>query len=146
VEAARYVVNVEAAVVRDGRYLTIVRGEGDPFDGGLGFPGGKMELVGDAWEAIEETARREAREETGVEVEDEMVYVESHVFTLRAVQVLDVVMLCRHRSGDGFPAAPDEVAAVAWMTAEEVLMDGRTQAWTAASMRLVEAKRRALGW
>lgn len=145
-EAVRYVVNVEAAVVRDGRYLMIVRGDAVPFSGILAFPGGKMELTGQAPMALEETARREVREEVDVEIDDKMAYVEGHVFTPGALPVLGVVMLCRHRSGEGRAAAPGEVAAVAWMTAEEVLADAKTQPWTAASMRLVEARREVLGW
>ena len=147
IEAVRYVVNVEAAVVRDGRYLMIVRGEAVPFSGILAFPGGKMELTGESWRALEETARREVREEVGVELGEEMAYVEAHVFTGGGDQpVLDVVMLCRHGSGEAYPAAPGEVASVHWLTAEEILADQRTQVWTADSLRLAEERRRTLGW
>jgi 8-oxo-dGTP diphosphatase len=146
IEAVRYVVNVEVAVVRGGRYLMIVRGEAVPFSGILAFPGGKMELTGEAWGAIEDTARRELREEVAVEAGEELHYVESHVFTGGGGPVLDVVVLCRHSSGEGHAAAGAEVAAVAWLSADEVLGDPRTQPWTAGSLRLAEAIRRRLGW
>ena len=145
--AARFVVNVEALVVRDGRYCTIVRGANVPqAPGGFGFPGGKMEAdAGD--DALEATARRELWEEVGVEVGPEMAYVESHLFVADdGTPVLDVVMLCQWAAGEGHPAAPEEVAAVAWLTAEEILADRRTMPWTAGSLRRAEEVRRARGW
>jgi 8-oxo-dGTP diphosphatase len=146
VDAVRYVVNVEVAIVREGRYLVIERGDAVVYSGILGFPGGKMELPPESWGALEETARREVREEVGLELAGELLYVESHVFALGDQPVLDVVMLARHAGGDAYPAAPDEVASVAWLTADEILADPRTQPWTARSLRLAEERRRALGW
>jgi 8-oxo-dGTP diphosphatase len=145
-EAARFVVNVEGAVVRGGRYLMIVRGESVAHaPSALTFPGGKMEPDA-GLDAIEETLRRELREEVAVEVGSEIVYVESHVFEVDGAPVLDVVVLCRWAAGEPFPAAPDEVAAVGWRTAEELLADPATPPWTAASLRRAEAIRLARGW
>jgi 8-oxo-dGTP diphosphatase len=145
-EGTRFIVNVEGAVVRDGRYLVIVRGQSVRHAPGvLTFPGGKME-VDAGLDAVEATVRRELREEVAVEVGPEVVYVESHIFEIEGVAVLDVVVLCRWASGEPFPAAPDEVAAVEWRTADELLADPGTPPWTAASLRRAEALRVARGW
>jgi 8-oxo-dGTP diphosphatase len=145
-DAPRFIVNVEAAVVRDGRYITIVRGPGVAFlPGALSLPGGKMEHDA-GQDAIEATARREVREEVGLELGPEIVYVESHVFAAGDVQVCDVVVLGRWASGEAHPVAPAEVAAVEWLTAAEILADSRTQPWTAESVRGAEAVRLRLGW
>ncbi len=148
-EAIWYIVNIEGIVVRpaDGRYLMVVRGAGESYmSGALSFPGGKVEGVKNEDNVLEETLRREIREETGVEVADEMVYVESHSFVAEGDPVVDVVFLCRYRSGEATAADPDEVAAVRWMTAQEILDRPQTPPWTRQSIELAEKKRVEKGW
>ena len=147
-EAHWYIVNVEAAVVKDGRYLTIVRGEEETHAPGvLTLPGGKVENAGHSEAILEETLRREVDEEVGVQVHDEMEYVESAAFIADdGDAVVDVVFLCRYQSGTPRAADPREVAAVHWMTAEEVLAHPRAAEWTRQSIQRVEKKRIAKGW
>ena len=144
----RVVVNVEVAVWREGRYLAVERGVGEDYGAGwLGFPGGKLELDLDVQDAIEETARREVLEETGLTLDLPIVYVESHTFGIAGdMFVLDVVMLAGSTSGDAICGDPNEVASVAWLTLEEFVADVRTQPWTRTSLALADAKRMDLGW
>jgi 8-oxo-dGTP pyrophosphatase MutT (NUDIX family) len=144
----RIVVNVEVAVVREGRYLAIVRGEAEDYGAGwLGFPGGKMELELDIQDVLEQTARREVFEEVGLEIDPPIVYVESHSFGIPGETfVLDVVMLARAATGEPVCADPGEVASVHWLPFDAFMIDPRTQAWTRTSLALAETKRRDLGW
>lgn len=139
-------INVEAAVYHDGRYLMMVRGdEEDHAAGVLAFPGGKLDfdIMADVMEA---TAAREVEEETGVTVTD-VHYVESHSFALPdGPSVVDVVFLCRYVSGTPTIADPGEVAALCWMTAAEILSDPASPPWMEPSLTLVEHKRQALDW
>jgi len=74
------VVNVDAAVVRGDDYLVIERGSAEDHAAGtLAFPGGKVEPGADG-DALRETARREVREEVGVET-GAVEYVTSNTFT-----------------------------------------------------------------
>ncbi len=144
---ASFWVNVEVAVLRDGRYLAVVRGEREEYGAGwLGFPGGTVDWDGPLQNAIEQTARREVFEEVGITLDDPVVYIESHTFGDAGVPVLDIVVLARSTTGDAWPKAPDEVAAVTWMTPGELRADPRTQAWTRLSLDLIETRRAALGW
>jgi 8-oxo-dGTP diphosphatase len=138
-----YVVNVEAALVRDDRYLLIVRGANESHAPGmLALPGGKVEHAGDIVGILEATLRRELHEEVGVEIEDDLVYVDSTAFVADdGAQVIDVVFLCRHRAGDARPVASEEVAHVMWMTAAEVLADPLTPPWTRRSIEMAEQHR-----
>jgi 8-oxo-dGTP diphosphatase len=139
-------INVEAAVFHDGRYLMIVRGDAeDHASGVLAFPGGKLdyEVMPDI---LEQTAAREVREETSIEV-DQIEYVEAHSFTLpNGTPVVDIVFLCRYLSGTPVINDPGEVADLRWMTAGEILADPASPPWMAPSLTLVERKREALGW
>ena len=142
-----YIVNVEGAVVKDGRYLMIVRGEQESHAPGvLTFPGGKVEHAESVDNVLEETIRREIREEVGVEIHDEVVYVESKAFVADDGEpVIDVVFLCRHRSGEPAIGDPGEVAAIHWMTLDEILEHPKTLPWTRQSILLAEKKRIAKG-
>jgi ADP-ribose pyrophosphatase YjhB (NUDIX family) len=142
----RYIVNVEAALVRDDRYLLIVRGANEAHAPGmLGLAGGKVEQEGADVAVLEATLRRELREEVGVEIQDEVVYVDSTAFVADDGQpVINIVFLCRHRAGDARPVAPEEVAQVVWMTAAEIFADPRTPPWLRRSVELAERRRNLL--
>jgi isochorismate pyruvate lyase len=140
-----YIVNVEAAVYHAGRYLMIVRSEQDSYlPGALGMPGGKVEDAGTTDDILEQTIRREVWEEAGVQVA-EVEYVESHAFGDFAPCV-DVVFLCRYQGGTARVGDPDEVAAVHWMTPDEIAKHPDMPPWTRRSIELAEKKRLAIGW
>ncbi len=144
----RYIVNVEAAVVKDGRYLMIVRGEQESHARGvLTIPGGKVEHAGSTDNILEDTLRREIEEEVGVQVYPDVAYVESKAFIADdAEPVVDVVFLCRYKSGTPTIGAPGEVAAIQWMTAQEIAEHPRTPPWTRQSIELAEEQRIARQW
>ena len=142
-----YIVNVEGAVVKDGRYLMIVRGEGEEYAAGvLAFPGGKVEDDEMASSVLEETVRRELREEVDIEVGDEMVYVDSASFVAGDDPVIDVVFLCSYRSGEPRACDPEEVASVQWMTQAEILAHPKLPPWMGPIIKRVERARVEKGW
>jgi 8-oxo-dGTP diphosphatase len=146
-EANWYIVNVEGAVIKDGRYLMIIRGEGEEHAAGvLAFPGGKVEDNEIASGVLEETLRRELREEVDIAVDDKMVYVDSGSFVAGDEPVVDVVFLCRYRSGDPRACDPEEVAAVQWLTLEEILAHPKSPPWMAPAIKRVESSRIEKGW
>jgi 8-oxo-dGTP diphosphatase len=115
------VVNVDAAVVRGDEYLVVERSSDEEHAAGLlAFPGGKIEAdVGT--EAIEATARREVREETGVEA-GAVEYVSSHTFTAdEGTECLNVVTRCEYESGDPEVREPEEVADAFWVEYDDLV-------------------------
>lgn len=116
-----YVVNVDVAVVRDGEYLLIERGEDEDHGAGLlAFPGGKLEADPGDRGVLCATARREVREETGVETE-RVRLVSSSVFALDdGHPVVNVLATADYAGGTARRAAPAEVAAVGWHTPSEI--------------------------
>lgn len=118
---ANYVVNVDCAVARDDEYLFIERAASEEHAADqLAFPGGKLESPPDGADAIAATARREVREETGVEVRD-VAYVTSGTFESdTGHRVLNVVVTGAYDGGEAHPREPEEVRAVHWLGVEEL--------------------------
>ena len=142
-----HIVNTQALVVRDGRFLMIVRGDSEEHaPGALSPPGGKVEHGKDATGILEDTLRREVLEETGVSV-GEMAHIRSSRFTTDSgTPVVDSAFLCRYQSGEAYAADPDEVAGVEWLTPEEIEAHPKTQPWTLAIVRAAEAMHLQLRW
>ena len=111
-------VGVGAVVVRDGRALIVRRGH-EPRKGEWSLPGGMLDLG----ESLADAARREVKEETGLDVEvgpiietfdrvhrDEQGRIRYHFV------IVDFV--CWSASGDA--VAGSDAEAVAWVTAGEI--------------------------
>lgn len=135
-----YVVNVDGAVVRDGEYLFIERGADEEHAAGvLAFPGGKVEQPPESGDAIRETARRELFEEVGIEV-GAVEYVTSATFEADdGTRCLNVVTRCEHAGGEAHPKAADEVAAVHWLSPDELGAHEDIPAYVEAYVEQVEA-------
>ncbi|SEW24826.1 NUDIX domain-containing protein [Halobacterium jilantaiense] len=115
------VVNVDAAVVRGDDYLVVRRSAAEDHAAGtLAFPGGKVEPDASG-DAIWETARREVREEVGVEV-SAVEYVTSSTFTAdEGTECLNVVVRCEYESGEPEVREPEEVADAFWLGYDDLV-------------------------
>jgi len=142
----QYIVNVEGAIVRDGRYLLVIRGAGESHAAGmLSLVGGKVEDALREDNVLENTLKREILEEIGVTVSD-MIYVHSNAFVAEGDPVVDVVFLCKWSAGEPTIADPAEVADIRWLSANEILTNPDTPDWTRNSIRRAEKMRNMLGW
>lgn len=142
-----YIVNVEGAILRDGRYLMIVRGAEEEYAAGvLALVGGKVEATENAKDVLEDTLRREIMEEVGVQVGD-LAYVHSTQFIVEdGAMVVDIVFLCAYQWGEPRIDDPGEVADILWMSAEDVMQHPKAMPWLQDSIQQVEAVRCKLQW
>ncbi|TDL82464.1 NUDIX domain-containing protein [Peribacillus frigoritolerans] len=133
-----FVVNVEGAVFKDGRWLIIERSmEEEHAPGQLSLAGGKVEQEGASSTILERTLKREIEEETGIEISEDMSYVHSTSFVSDdGVHVVDVVFLCEYKSGTPYAKSEDEVTSAAWMTFEEVMANEAAPPWLKNSIQL----------
>lgn len=135
-----YVVNVEAAIYKEDKWLIIKRSEKEEHGPGLmSLVGGKVEtdVVQDG--ILEVTLRREIREEVGIEVSDSIHYLESKTFPLADGQlVVDIVFVCKYKSGEARVVDSNEVGEIYWMTCEELLQDERALSWLKESLKKAE--------
>jgi len=146
-DAPRYVVNVEAAIYRDGEYLLVERAaDEDHASGHLALVGGTVEGSTHDPGTFERTVHREVREEVDVGVTD-LTYLQSNAFVAdTGAECLNVVFLARHDEGAPTVAAPEEVAATHWLAPADVESHPDCPEWTAAFVALAEERRQSLGW
>ena len=135
-------------VHQEGRWLLTVRGaDVDDAPGQLGLVGGHVE-AGPGRGVLEATARREAYEETGLDLREvPLAYLESELFTADAgtgqVTVAFVTQLppgATARIGD-----PDEVAEVGWWSAADAAADPRCPAWLPGLLERADERVRPRG-
>lgn len=140
-----FIVNVEAAIYKDGRYLIIRRGAKESHAAGMfSLVGGKVEMADGT---LEEALRREIFEEVGLQVDKEMVYIESQAFVADDGEpVMNIVFLCRFIGGRAKIKNRAEVAEIRWLTASEIRIHAKAPAWTRRSVELAEHMRRMKGW
>src|SRR5688500_12512739 len=117
----RPIVGVGGVVVQAGRALIVKRAH-EPRKGEWSLPGGLVELG----ETLIEAARREIKEETGLDVEvGEVIEVFDRVHRLDGrIQYHFVIVdyLCRPIGGT--LQAGDDAEGVAWVTADEIAAYG----------------------
>ena len=111
-------VGVGAVIVEHGRALLVRRGT-EPLKGEWSIPGGVVELG----ETLRQAAAREAKEETGLEVEPgEVLEVVDRIMRdpQQKIQYHYVLVdfLCRRTSGEARPGA--DASELRWITAREL--------------------------
>lgn len=141
-----FLINVEAAVFKEDKWLLIRRSTKEEHAGGeLALVGGTVEREGDSKAILERTLRRELFEEVGVDVKDPIQYVRNTSFVLAdGKEVVDIVFLCEFDKGDPYVKSPDEVESVHWMTTDEILNNVETQYYLRDSILAADAMRKSL--
>ena len=142
----KYIVNVEVAIWRAGRYLLGRRGAGESHAAGtLALVGGKVEVVANELDVLEATARREVREEVDLELDGQLHYVHSSVFLAGGTPVVDVVFFSKLTAGQPRAVDPEEMAELLWLTPDEIDAHIDAPSWTRASVARAERVRAGLG-
>ncbi|AMQ06600.1 NUDIX hydrolase [Sporosarcina psychrophila] len=134
-----FIVNVEGAIYKNKKWLLIRRSEKEEHAGGsLSLVGGKVEKEGTSSDILEKTIIREIAEEVGIEVSN-LRYVNSSSFvTDSGINVVDIVFLCDHESGEAFAKSPDEVDDVIWMTTQQILNNSNLPIYLKENIKLAE--------
>lgn len=138
-----YIVNVEAAIYKNDKWLIIKRSEKEEHAPGfLSMVGGKVETRIVENDVLEETLKREIMEEVGIQVSEKLHYVESKSFILDKGQVvIDIIFLCKYQSGEPKSMSADEVSGVYWMSSSEIFENICTPIWLKESIEKVESIR-----
>ncbi|KAB2334530.1 DNA mismatch repair protein MutT [Cytobacillus depressus] len=75
-----------------------------------------------------------------MKVKDRLHYAYSTSFiTDTGENVVDVVFLCEHDSGEAFPKSPNEVAQVLWLSAEDIFNHPKSPIYLKESIKRAES-------
>jgi 8-oxo-dGTP diphosphatase len=140
-----FIVNVEGAIYKDEKWLIIRRSEKEEHAGGaMSLVGGKVELEGTSTDILESTLKREISEEVGIEVMN-LRYVNSSSFvTDSGLNVVDIVFLCDHQSGEAFARSSDEVESIVWMTTQQIITNSDLPIYLKESIKIADKMVKAL--
>lgn len=135
-----YIVNVEAAIYKNDKWLIIKRSENEEHAPGLlSNVGGKVETKATQNNILEKTLIREILEEVDIQVSKPLHYLESKSFISDKGQiVIDIVFLCRYKSGKAKCMSKHEVSEVYWMSSKEILENKSSQTWLKESIEKAE--------
>jgi 8-oxo-dGTP diphosphatase len=135
-----FVLNVEGAIYKDGKWLIIERSSKEEHAGGLlSLVGGTVENEGFSKDLLERTLKRQLFEEVGITIKDDVKYVRNSSFVLPGGrEVLDFVFYCEIDNGEPYPKSKDEVEAVYWMSAAEILVHPKAPIWLKESIEEAE--------
>lgn len=87
---------------------------------------------------LERTLQREIFEEVGIELTS-LRYVNSSSFvTDLGLNVIDIVFLCHHQSGEPYAKSIEEVSEVLWMTILEILTHTEIPVYLKENVKLAE--------
>lgn len=109
---------------KENRQILFAKRAHEPAQGKYDLPGGFLDYGENAYQA----ALREAREEMGIELDEEnleLVHTSSNMY-LENIATCDIVIICHEWQGD--PKANDDVAALEWKPIE--FIDSPKFAWS----------------
>lgn len=115
-----HVVAVLGIIKKGDKYLLSKRSKDDPQEGGKwSIPGGKVDLEIEK-NIIENTLKREIKEEVGIEIKDEVELIFNNSFTrVSGHHVVMMVFLCHYKSG--VAKALDGQEEIKWLTLAEIV-------------------------
>ena len=111
---------VNAVVVKDNKILLSQRSsEEEHAPGKWTIPGGKVDFKEEVG-ILQETAKREVREEVGIEIKDEMKLLTNNTFQHLedGEKVLAIVFFCYYKSGE--IKALEDTIDVKWVKEEDI--------------------------
>jgi len=116
-----HLVLVNAVVFKDDKVLVSRRSWDELHEPGKWtIPGGKVERTkGDVFNILEKTLKREVKEETGVEIHDDVKLIMNNTFIRSTGQhVIALVFKCEYKSGA--PTPLDDTIECKWASLHEV--------------------------
>lgn len=114
-EVLRPKVGVGVLIVKDGKIL-MSRRIGAHGSGQLAFPGGHLENL----ESFEECAKREVREECGIEIQHVRFFLLYNMLAYAPKHYVHVTMMADWLSGEPANLEPDKSEFFKWMDLDEI--------------------------
>lgn len=135
--AKYFVINTEAAIFKDGKWLVGVRSKKEnEAPGLLSFVGGTVDDSDTATtDTLEHALVREVEEEIGIKVRVVDFVNNTSFVSKKENNVLNVVFLCTVESGDPVISDTEEIEELLWLTTEEILNYPNVPKWLCDSLK-----------
>ncbi len=131
-----FLINTEAAIYRDGKWLVCVRSKSESEAAGLlSFVGGTVEHTDAREDTLESGLVREIQEEIGVRVAVKAFVNDTSFVSKKGNYVINIVFLCTIESGEPRIVATDELDDLLWLTTEEILAYPNVPPWLCVSVK-----------
>lgn len=131
-----FVINTEAAIYKDGKWLVGVRGKGESEAPGLlSFVGGTVEHTDGSTDTLENALAREVQEEIGVTISVLDFVNDTSFVSKKGNHVINIVFLCTVVSGKPEIVDANENEELLWLTTEQVLNYPNVPLWLSESVK-----------
>ena len=136
-----FVINVEAAIHKNGKWLVGIRSKKEAHAGGLlSFVGGVVEHTDPLVSTLESAVIREVKEEIDLEVKV-IDFVNDTLFvSQKGNRVINMVFLCEVVSGEAKITHTEEMESLLWLTTEEILNFPHVPKWLCESVKIAGNK------
>ena len=136
-----YTVVVEGVIPKDDRWLLIKRSMQEEHEPGvISLVGGRVETTGFSHNVLEQSLRREVREEINASIQEKMQYLwSSCITTKKGEQIVTIVFLCTYESGEIGIGEEDEVADILYMDTDAILESEDIPEYVKKSIQLAAA-------
>lgn len=126
-----FIINVEAAIKNNGRYLLVLRSQKEEHSPGtLSLPGGKADQETVSPDALEQALRREINEEIGLSLNN-VTYLESKTFLMDTGEwCLSVCFYCDDFTGEVGTKSKDEIDEIVWAKPDQLDKLANCPPWT----------------
>lgn len=133
---AHFLINVEAAILKDGKWLLCVRSKKENHAGGvLSLIGGTVEYSDSKQDTLENALVREIHEEIGVKISVIDFVHDTYFITEKGNHVIDIVFLCEIIEGEPFVINPDEIESLHWMSIDEIKANTNSPSWLLTNIK-----------
>jgi 8-oxo-dGTP pyrophosphatase MutT (NUDIX family) len=114
------IVLVSGVIEKNGEFLIAQRGHDEiQAPGKWSIPGGKVEVEGEDLNVLEDSLKREIKEEVGIVIHDDPIYVRSGSFIrVDKSPVVTTLFLCKWKSGIAKPL--EDSIDVAWIDIKDL--------------------------
>ena len=132
----KFVINTEAAIYKDGKWLVGVRAKNEnEAPGLLSFVGGTVEHCDASADTLESAIIREVDEEIGVRVRVLNFVNDTSFVSKKGNHVINVVFFSIIESGEPKISNLEEVEELLWLTTDEIVNYPNAPQWLCESIR-----------
>lgn len=144
-----YIINASGAIFHGEKkkWIIIKRGLNEEHAAGeLSLVGGKVEGYLHSNYLLENNLKREIREEIGIEIKENIIYLNSSGFKIGRKNVININFLCWHESGVAIAFNKKEVDEIFYMTKKDILDNKNSPSYLKEAIILADNYKKTISY